>query len=99
MKKNNPKRKKYLWKESISSEYSLNVNLVISLENACIQNLFDSRLEKIIDVKMFYNLNKLMSDNDLTPYVCDIKKFLKTLVDKKIYQQAIKNYFQMIIIL
>ena len=93
MKKNNPKRKKYLWKESISSEYSLNVNLVISLENACIQNLFDSRLEKIIDVKMFYNLNKLMNDNDLTPYVCDIKKFLKTIVDKKVYQQAIKKLF------
>ena len=93
MKKNNLKGKKYLWKESISSEYSLNVNLVISLENACIQNLFDSRLEKQIDVKMFYNLNKLMNDNDLTPYVCDIKKFLKTIVDKKVYQQAIKKLF------
>ena len=91
MKKNNLKGKKYLWKEGIS--YNLKVNLVISLENACIQNLFDSRLEKISDVRMFYNLKKLMSDNDLTPYISDIKKFLKKIVDKKVYQQAIKKLF------
>ena len=78
---------------SFKLNVKLDLDVKLALENTCIQNLFDSRLESKNDKKMFFTLNKLMSKNDLTPYITDIKKFLKTIVDKKVYQQALKILF------
>ena len=90
---NNSNENKFHLEEGESLNLKVDLGITIALENACIQNLFDSRLKKKNNIKMFYNLDKLMNDNDLTPYISDIKKFLKKIVDTKVYQQAIKKLF------
>ena len=65
----------------------------IQLKNACIQNLFNSRLNHINDKSVFYNLDTLMDENELSPYISKIKIFLKIIVDTNVYKQAIKKLF------
>ena len=84
------------YEESDSEEgtdINININAKLALKNACIQNLFDSRLDSNKNEKMFYNLKRLMKHNELTPHISNIKIFLKNLVDKKVYKQAIMELF------
>ena len=82
------------YEESDSEEGTdININAKLALKNACIQNLFDSRLDSNKNEKMFYNLKRLMKHNELTPHISNIKIFLKNLVDKKVYKQAIMELF------
>ena len=69
------------------------VFFLISLDNSCIHSLFNTRLEFKGDIKLFYNLDALLGNNELTPYVSKIKQFLKKIVDKNVYKQAIKKLF------
>ena len=69
------------------------VSFLISLDNSCIHSLFNPRLEFKGDTKLFYNLDALMDNNELSPYISKIKQFLKKIVDKNIYKQAIKQLF------
>ena len=69
------------------------VFFLISLDNSCIHSLFNPRLEFKGDTKLFYNLDALMDNNELSPYISKIKQFLKKIVDKNIYKQAIKQLF------
>ena len=69
------------------------VSFLISLDNSCIYSLFNPRLEFKGDTKLFYNLDALMDNNELSPYISKIKQFLKKIVDKNVYKQAIKQLF------
>ena len=69
------------------------VSFLISLNNSCIHSLFNPRLEFKGDIKLFYNLDALMDNNELSPYISKIKQFLKKIVDKNVYKQAIKQLF------
>ena len=69
------------------------VFFLISLDNSCIHSLFNPRLEFKGDTKLFYNLDALMDNNELSPYISKIKQFLKKIVDKNVYKQAIKQLF------
>ena len=69
------------------------VFFLISLDNSCIHSLFNPRLEFKGDIKLFYNLDALMDNNELSPYISKIKQFLKKIVDKNVYKQAIKQLF------
>ena len=69
------------------------VSFLISLNNSCIHSLFNPRLEFKGDTKLFYNLDALMDNNELSPYISKIKQFLKKIVDKNVYKQAIKQLF------
>ena len=69
------------------------VSFLISLDNSCIHSLFNPRLEFKGDTKLFYNLDALMDNNELSPYISKIKQFLKKIVDKNVYKQAIKQLF------
>ena len=69
------------------------VSFLISLDNSCIHSLFNPRLEFKGDIKLFYNLDALMDNNELSPYISKIKQFLKKIVDKNVYKQAIKKLF------
>ena len=63
------------------------------MDNSCIHSLFNPRLEFKGDTKLFYNLDALMDNNELSPYISKIKQFLKKIVDKNVYKQAIKQLF------
>ena len=69
------------------------VFFLISLDNSCIHSLFNPRLKFKGDTKLFYNLDALMDNNELSPYISKIKQFLKKIVDKNVYKQAIKKLF------
>ena len=69
------------------------VFFLISLDNSCIHSLFNPRLKFKGDIKLFYNLDALMDNNELSPYISKIKQFLKKIVDKNVYKQAIKQLF------
>ena len=69
------------------------VFFLISLDNSCIHSLFNPRLKFKGDTKLFYNLDALMDNNELSPYISKIKQFLKKIVDKNVYKQAIKQLF------
>ena len=88
----NEKKSKFANKRE-GLDKNINNAITIALENACIQNLFDSRLDSEENVVLFYNLERLLEYNELTPYITDIKSFLKNLVDKKVYKQVILKLF------
>jgi len=69
------------------------VFFLIPLDNSCIHSLFNPRLKFKGDTKLFYNLDALMDNNELSPYISKIKQFLKKIVDKNVYKQAIKQLF------
>ena len=69
------------------------VSIEIPLEKVCLKNLNNPKLNKEIKEKMFYNLDALLVENELTPHIKNIKKFLIKIVDTKVYKQAIKKLF------
>ena len=69
------------------------VSFLISLDYSCIHSLFNPSLEFKGDAKLFFNLDALMKNNELSQYISKIKKFLKTIVDTNVYKQAIKKLF------
>ena len=79
--------------QQIYKQIKEKVFFLISLDNSCIHSLFNPRLEFKGDTKLFYNLDALMDNNELSPYISKIKQFLKKIVDKNVYKQAIKQLF------
>ena len=41
----------------------------------------------------YYNLDTLLLDNDITPYIDDIKNFLIKIIDTDVFQQALQEIF------
>ena len=78
----------YMKKENVEGG-----SFVIPLQDACIPNLFNSALKMESEQEIFYNLDKLMNENELTPHISKIKDFLKIIVNKNVYKQAIKKLF------
>ena len=88
------KKTKYIVKRSVNKFINGNYDaLDIPLENACIQNLFNRNLEKKKEAIHFHNLETLMINNEISPYINDIKNFLLKLIDTNVYKQAIKKLF------
>ena len=83
----------------ISSKNKRENIITIPLEKVCCKNLINSKLKEESEEQIFYNLDTLLVENDLCPYIEDIKKFLIKIVDSNVYKQAIKKYFQNIIII
>ena len=59
----------------------------------CIQNLVNRKLLNKKNLIYFYTLDELMINNEISPYIKDIKNFLLRIIDSNAYQQAIKKLF------
>ena len=77
----------------ISSKNKRENIITIPLEKVCCKNLINSKLKEESEEQIFYNLDTLLVENDLSPYIEDIKKFLIKIVDSNVYKQAIKKLF------
>ena len=66
--------------------------IVIPLNKVCIKNLNNP---DIYDKNCiyYYNLDALLKENEISPFIKRIKKFLKKIVNSKVYKQAIKELF------
>ena len=68
--------------------------VLIPLEKACLKNLNNQNIMYEPNDEYYFNLDTLLRDNDITPYINDIKKFLIKLIDTNIFQQAMQEIFQ-----
>jgi len=67
--------------------------LLIPLNKVCIDNLINCHLNVDNCINFYYNLDKLMTKNEISPFVNKIKKFLEKIINSKVYKQAIQKLF------
>lgn len=90
-------------KEYVAHQVELNddTDITIPLEKVCISNLNNKNLNNNTNPKLYYNLETLFLDNEVSLYINDIKSFLIKIIDSKVYNQLIKklfpDYFQYLI--
>jgi len=69
------------------------IKVMIPLEKVCINNLNNKNLDNNMNPKLYYNLDTLLLDNEISSYIKDIKHFLIRIIDSKVYNQLIKKLF------
>ena len=68
--------------------------IIIPLTKICLNNLNNSYLNASNCTKYsYYNLDTLLVENEISPFIATIKKFLKEIINSKVYKQAIKELF------
>ena len=94
------KKQNYIVKRSLkrlninNEAVEKNINILeIPLQNVCIQNLVNRKLLNKKNLIYFYTLDELMINNEISPYIKDIKNFLLKIIDSNVYQQAVKKLF------
>jgi len=82
-------------KEYVIHQIKLNddINVTIPLEKVCISNLNNKNLNNNMNQKLYYNLDTLLLDNEISLYIKDIKSFLIKIIDSNVYYQLIKKLF------
>ena len=83
----------YIEHKFYSSKNKRENTITIPLEKVCFKNLINSKLKTESEEQVFYNLDTLLVENELSPFIEDIKKFLIKIVDSNVYKQAIKKLF------
>ena len=68
--------------------------VLIPLEKACLKNLNNQNIMYESNDEYYFNLDTLLRDNDISPYIDDIKKFLIKLIDTNVFQQILQEIFQ-----
>ena len=72
---------------------SQNKVIFIPLEKVCLNNLNNFKLEGNYTLELYYNFDALLLDNEINPYINNIKKFLKHIINSKVYKQALNELF------
>ena len=67
--------------------------ICIELKKVCLKNLFNPKLNRQTIVTYYYNIEALLEDNEISPYISLIKEFLIKFIDTNVYKEAIKILF------
>ena len=95
---NNKENKLVIYKgksfvEHIYDNYKKRV-VLIPLEKICLKNLDNSNIKLQSNEEHYYNVDSLLVENEINPYINDIKSFLIKLINTNTFQQALKELFQ-----
>ena len=83
-------------KNAIYLKYIDNDVIEIFADKICLKNLNlknKNRLERISDINKYNTFNKLLDNNEVTPYICKIKNFLIKIINTNVYKEAIEKLF------
>ena len=83
-------------KNAIYLKYIDNDVIEIFADKVCLKNLNlknKNRLERISDINKYNTFNKLLDNNEVTPYICKIKNFLIKIINTNVYKEAIEKLF------
>jgi len=67
--------------------------VLIPLEKICLKNLDNPNIKLQCNEEHYYNVDSLLMENEIDPYVNDIKAFLIKLINTNVFQQALKELF------
>ena len=67
--------------------------ICIELNKVCLKNLFNPKLNRQAIVTYYYNIEALLEDNEISPYISLIKEFLIKFIDTNVYKETIKLLF------
>ena len=67
--------------------------VLIPLEKICLKNLDNSNIKLQSNEEHYYNVDSLLVENEINPYINDIKSFLIKLINTNTFQQALKELF------
>ena len=68
-------------------------SVLIPLEKICLKNLNNPNIKLQSNEEYYYNVDSLLVENEINPYVNDIKIFLIKLINTNVFQQALKELF------
>ncbi len=81
-------------KENEEEEENDETEMVFPLNKVCLNNLNNSYLNASNCSKYcYYNLDTLMVENEISPFIKGIKRFLNKIIKSRVYKQAIKELF------
>jgi hypothetical protein len=83
-------------KNAIYLKYIDNDVIEIFADKICLKNLNlknKNRLELISDINKYNTFNKLLDNNEVTPYIGKIKNFLIKIINTNVYKEAIEKLF------